>query len=381
MLGVFVALVVVASAVWVYLDATSHGIGKVHGRKGAFNRSAGEWATMTLVFWLFAFPTYLAMRRALLASAAQSPVHPPGVLPKTLVLGVIGGALIAALLLRALDEPRAQTTPASSRASAAGVRADPLLDEARAMATALRRLYPLANQAGKAADEAWECALGSEATDAKEERCLADCKGNACKRCASEKGDRFDRCFDRCRGAACNRCFPILGGKASDAERAECWRAAAERVQKLLEDFPQTSWAGCAAQVDLAIRSALERWLVDRRSEKGLSIAEMKSGQWPEPFWGNLYGGYADCSARLFLCGSKTLGAQPCRPHALARMLGLFSPDARNGTLARNTRSLQGWLHLRDGRTLDIVALKPMATSTDSPAGLRDARPEPSTPH
>jgi hypothetical protein len=363
MLGVFAALVVVASSVWVYLDATSHGIGKVHGRRAPLNQPAGVWAAMTLVFWVLAFPAYLAARRELLASAAQSPVHPPHVLPKTVVLGVVGGALIAAFLLRALDEPRTPTTAVASRASGAGVSADPLLDEARAMAAALRQLYPLASQAGKAADEAWACALGSSsAADAAEDRCLAKCRGSACKRCSSRKGDQFDQCFERCDGAACNRCFPIMGGKASEAARAECWRAGAQRVQTLLADFPRTSSAGCAAKVDAAIRSALERWLADRRAQKGLSIAEMQSGQWPEPFWANLYAGYADCSARLFLCGSKKFGPpQPCQPHALARILGLFSPDAKNGTAAHDARSQQGWLHLRDGRTLDVVALRPIA--------------------
>lgn len=91
MIGVVVVAVVVASAIWVYLDATKNKIGKVPGAGGMFNMSAGAWATVTLLLWIIGFPAYLIKRGSLIERAKSHPVEVGGRGAKTAVLGVVGG--------------------------------------------------------------------------------------------------------------------------------------------------------------------------------------------------------------------------------------------------------------------------------------------------
>lgn len=66
------------SAIWVYYDAKKHKIGKVPGKKGLLNMSAGGIAGATLLLWLLAFPLYLYKRKELIEQAKEHPVEPSG---------------------------------------------------------------------------------------------------------------------------------------------------------------------------------------------------------------------------------------------------------------------------------------------------------------
>lgn len=95
MWNVILVSLIALSAVWVYLDATSTGIGKVPGAKSLFNISAGAWATLTLLFWIVGFPAYLMKRRALIERAKQTPVEISGRVGKTAVLAFAGALWVA----------------------------------------------------------------------------------------------------------------------------------------------------------------------------------------------------------------------------------------------------------------------------------------------
>ncbi|WP_181297007.1 hypothetical protein [Pseudomonas sp. Q2-TVG4-2] len=91
MLNTIFVLVVAASAVWVYMDATSNGIGKTEG-KGFINLSAGAWGVLTLLLWIIAFPVYLIKRRSLIEKAKDHPVQVGGRTGKAAILGGVGAA-------------------------------------------------------------------------------------------------------------------------------------------------------------------------------------------------------------------------------------------------------------------------------------------------
>lgn len=91
MIGGVIVAVVVASAIWVYLDATKNKVGKVPGAGGMFNMSAGAWATVTLLLWIIGFPAYLIKRNSLIERAKSDPVEVGGRGAKTAVLSVLGG--------------------------------------------------------------------------------------------------------------------------------------------------------------------------------------------------------------------------------------------------------------------------------------------------
>lgn len=93
MLGLLILVVVTVSAVWVYIDATNHRIGKQPNERGFFNLSAGGWGAVVLLLWIVAFPCYLAKRSDLIAKAKKSPVL---VTSKAgpLLLIVAGGGLL-----------------------------------------------------------------------------------------------------------------------------------------------------------------------------------------------------------------------------------------------------------------------------------------------
>lgn len=92
MINLIIVLVVVITAVWVYLDATKNKIGKVKNSKGMFNMSAGAWGTVTLFLWIIGFPAYLIKRSSLIEKAKESPVVVEGAgrTVKTAVLAIIG---------------------------------------------------------------------------------------------------------------------------------------------------------------------------------------------------------------------------------------------------------------------------------------------------
>lgn len=90
MIATLIAIVVTASALWVYWDATNQRIGRIKGRKGLFNMSAEAWALATLFLWVIAFPAYLIKRDSLREEAEYNPVqarHPRAWLTGLAVLG------------------------------------------------------------------------------------------------------------------------------------------------------------------------------------------------------------------------------------------------------------------------------------------------------
>jgi len=98
MLNAIFPIIVVGSAIWVYLDATKNKIGKVPGATGLFNMSAGAWAVVTLGLWLVGLPAYLMKRASLIERAGESPIPVSGRGLKTAALSIIGCLWMLALL-------------------------------------------------------------------------------------------------------------------------------------------------------------------------------------------------------------------------------------------------------------------------------------------
>ena len=78
MITVLIPLIVVASAIWVYWDATSNCIGKIEDDRGLFNMSAGAWAIVALLLWIVGLPAYLVKRGDLIERAKKTPVNVNG---------------------------------------------------------------------------------------------------------------------------------------------------------------------------------------------------------------------------------------------------------------------------------------------------------------
>ena len=57
----WVFLIVIGTAVWVYFDAKNLGVRKGLV-SGIANAGPGTWAAGVLLLWIIAFPMYLAMR-------------------------------------------------------------------------------------------------------------------------------------------------------------------------------------------------------------------------------------------------------------------------------------------------------------------------------
>ncbi|MBK0063946.1 MULTISPECIES: hypothetical protein [unclassified Acinetobacter] len=74
-LSFWIPIIVAISALWVYVDASSHKIGKTP-QKGFFNIGAGWWGVACLFFWIIAFPCYLYKRNDLIELAKVHPVEP-----------------------------------------------------------------------------------------------------------------------------------------------------------------------------------------------------------------------------------------------------------------------------------------------------------------
>jgi hypothetical protein len=94
MLDAAFATMVMTSCLWIYWDATSHGIGRVPGVVSVFNMSAGAWASAALLLWIVAFPAYLLNRNALLRRAKEHPVKVTNRSVKLVVLAVAGITLM-----------------------------------------------------------------------------------------------------------------------------------------------------------------------------------------------------------------------------------------------------------------------------------------------
>jgi hypothetical protein len=85
----FIWLVVCASAMWVYYDATRHKIGKIPNKSGMTNMSAGAWAVVTFFMWIVGLPVYLINRQRLIQEASTSPVEPSGRALKLVAMGLL----------------------------------------------------------------------------------------------------------------------------------------------------------------------------------------------------------------------------------------------------------------------------------------------------
>jgi hypothetical protein len=94
MVGIMLAVLAVGCAIWVYLDATKHKIGKNKETGGFWNMSAGGWAAATLILWIVGFPAYLVKRGSLLKLGQQHPVEVRNRAPVLVVLAAGGAVLI-----------------------------------------------------------------------------------------------------------------------------------------------------------------------------------------------------------------------------------------------------------------------------------------------
>lgn len=94
LINIALTLLIVASGVWVYFDATSNKIGKIVEEKGIFNMHAGAWAIVTLGLWVVAFPAYLIKRKSLIEKAKSNPVEPENRWIKLGVLAAFGVAVV-----------------------------------------------------------------------------------------------------------------------------------------------------------------------------------------------------------------------------------------------------------------------------------------------
>jgi hypothetical protein len=98
MISAIVVAVIAISAVWVYLDATKHKIGKIPDGKGMLNMSAGAWGVVTLLLWIIGFPAYLIKRSDLIAKAKENPIDVKGRGGKAAAFAVVGGLWVLASL-------------------------------------------------------------------------------------------------------------------------------------------------------------------------------------------------------------------------------------------------------------------------------------------
>ena len=112
-----ISLVGIASAIWVYWDATSNNVGKIDGGKGMFNMSAGAWALVTLFLWIIGFPAYLVKRGDLIELAKENPAKVIGRGGKLAALTLVG----AAFMVVSLGVPFGGTLPGCSSADTTGL--------------------------------------------------------------------------------------------------------------------------------------------------------------------------------------------------------------------------------------------------------------------
>lgn len=98
MLNALMVAIVVTSAIWVYLDATKHKIGKIIGKKSLFNMAAGAWAIVTMMLWVIGFPSYLIKRNALKKLAQTNPIETNNRTIKTTLIALAGSAFFVAAL-------------------------------------------------------------------------------------------------------------------------------------------------------------------------------------------------------------------------------------------------------------------------------------------
>lgn len=70
-----IGLVVIASALFVYYDATKNKVGKIPDERGFLNMSPSLWALSILLLWIIVFPLYLINRSKLIMKAKEKPQY------------------------------------------------------------------------------------------------------------------------------------------------------------------------------------------------------------------------------------------------------------------------------------------------------------------
>ena len=121
MLNALIVAIIAASAVWVYLDASKHKIGKIRGSKGMLNMSAGAWGIVTLLLWIVGFPAYLIARRRLIAKAQANPIEVSHRTVKALILAALGGLWFLAASTSFVSTLNTNDSKADTVSSANGV--------------------------------------------------------------------------------------------------------------------------------------------------------------------------------------------------------------------------------------------------------------------
>lgn len=96
-MGTLIYFIIIASAAFVYWDATKNRIGKTSDAKTLSNSPAWLWALGVLLIWIVAFPLYLVKRKELIQKARENPVKVP-MKQKKIVLGALGGILVVVLV-------------------------------------------------------------------------------------------------------------------------------------------------------------------------------------------------------------------------------------------------------------------------------------------
>jgi len=91
----FLFIIIVASALFVYWDATKNKIGRIPTEKGLFNMSASSWAFSMFLIWIVAFPAYLLKRKGLIERAKNQPIEVSG---RGFKLAMLAAILLLVLL-------------------------------------------------------------------------------------------------------------------------------------------------------------------------------------------------------------------------------------------------------------------------------------------
>jgi hypothetical protein len=93
MFNAILTAVVAVSALWIYLDATTHQIGKLtkeQGGQGFLNLSAKGWGWCTLLLWIVGLPAYILKRNTLIERAREYPVNVTNRTAPAVTLAVVG---------------------------------------------------------------------------------------------------------------------------------------------------------------------------------------------------------------------------------------------------------------------------------------------------
>ena len=120
MLGLILSLAMAGLGIWVYRDATEHGIGKIPGKKDFFSMPAGVWGAVIAFapyFGILMAMLYFNKRNELIMQAKE---HPVMVEPhqRSVVFKLMMGATVVSLLYSKMHSGHA-TSPVLRHENAA----------------------------------------------------------------------------------------------------------------------------------------------------------------------------------------------------------------------------------------------------------------------